>query len=97
VDAGIGGEVAEVVGRKLAGLAGQNQVICITHLAQIAKFGDQHFRITKSVDQGRTATRIDRLDDPGRVEETARMIGGEAITETTRAHARELLKDSQEG
>ncbi|MCF8028798.1 MAG: DNA repair protein RecN [Desulfobacteraceae bacterium] len=97
VDAGIGGEVAEVVGRKLAGLAGQNQVICITHLAQIAKFGNQHFRITKSVDQGRTATRIDRLDEPGRVEETARMIGGEAITETTRAHARELLKDSQEG
>ncbi|MFO7931520.1 MAG: DNA repair protein RecN [Desulfosalsimonas sp.] len=92
VDAGIGGEVAEVVGRKLSGLAGSSQVICITHLAQIARFGDHHFRITKGVFRGRTATRIDRLDESGRIEETARMIGGEAITETTMAHARELLK-----
>ncbi|MFP4158587.1 MAG: DNA repair protein RecN [Desulfobacterales bacterium] len=92
VDAGIGGEVAEVVGRKLAGLAESSQVICITHLAQIARFGDHHFRITKDVLRGRTATRIDRLDESGRIEETARMIGGEAITETTMAHARELLK-----
>lgn len=94
VDAGIGGEVAEVVGRKLAGLAGRNQVICITHLAQIARFGHHHFRITKSVREGRTATSIDRLDESGRIEETARMIGGEAITETTLAHAKELLKDT---
>ncbi|MBS3809787.1 MAG: DNA repair protein RecN [Desulfobacterales bacterium] len=93
VDAGIGGEVAEVVGRKLAGLAGRNQVICITHLAQIARFGHHHFRITKSVREGRTATSIDRLDESGRIEETARMIGGEAITETTLAHAKELLKN----
>lgn len=97
VDAGIGGEVAEVVGRKLAGLAGCSQVICITHLAQIARFGDHHFRITKGIFNGRTATRIDLLDESGRIEETARMIGGEAITETTLAHARELLKKAGGG
>ncbi|MCF8024917.1 MAG: DNA repair protein RecN [Desulfobacteraceae bacterium] len=92
VDAGIGGEVAEVVGKKLANLAGCNQIICITHLAQIARFGDHHFRITKAVCHGRTATRIDRLDESGRIEETARMIGGEEITETTLAHAKEMLR-----
>ncbi|MFP4667826.1 MAG: DNA repair protein RecN [Desulfobacterales bacterium] len=97
VDAGIGGEVAEVVGRKLAGLAESGQIICITHLAQIAGFGDHHFRITKGVYEGRTATSIERLDDSGRIEETARMISGEAITETTLAHAKELLKDSGKG
>lgn len=95
VDAGIGGEVAEVVGRKLAALAGRNQVICITHLAQIAKFGDHHYRITKSVRHGRTTTRVCALDESGRIEETARMIGGRAITETTRAHAAELLKSGR--
>ncbi|MFW6011467.1 MAG: DNA repair protein RecN [Desulfosalsimonas sp.] len=94
VDAGIGGEVAEVVGRKLAGLAESGQIICITHLAQIARFGNQHFRITKTVSEGRTATSVERLDESGRIEETARMIGGEAITETTLAHAKELLKSS---
>ncbi|MFW5908367.1 MAG: DNA repair protein RecN [Desulfosalsimonas sp.] len=96
VDAGIGGEVAEVVGRKLAGLAESSQIICITHLAQIAIFGDHHFRITKGVHNGRTATAIEMLDDSGRIEETARMIGGEAITETTLAHAKELLKNTAE-
>ncbi|MCF8109978.1 MAG: DNA repair protein RecN [Desulfobacteraceae bacterium] len=95
VDAGIGGEVAEVVGRKLARLAESGQIICITHLAQIARFGDQHFRITKDVQEGRTATSIEKLDASGRIEETARMIGGEAITETTLAHAKELLKAPQ--
>lgn len=94
VDAGIGGEVAEVVGRKLSDLAGCSQVICITHLAQIARFGDHHFLITKAVRDGRTATCIDRLDESGRIEETARMIGGEAITDTTLAHAKELLNNS---
>lgn len=95
VDAGIGGETAEVVGRKLAGLAGRNQVICITHLVQIARFGDHHFKIEKHVDGGRTATRIIRLEPEDRVEETARMIGGRSITDTTRAHAAELLKSGR--
>lgn len=92
VDAGIGGETAVVVGKKLAGLAGSSQVICITHLAQIAKFGNHHLRIEKYVEDGRTATRITALSKSSRIEETARMIGGQTVTETSRAHAAELLE-----
>jgi DNA repair protein RecN (Recombination protein N) len=91
VDAGIGGGVAEVVGKKLADLAKHHQVICITHLPQIAKFGDQHFRISKQVSAGRTRTSINLLDMEDRYQEIARMLGGEKITQTTLAHARELL------
>jgi DNA repair protein RecN (Recombination protein N) len=92
VDAGIGGGTAEVVGRKLGELARHHQVICITHLPQIAKFGDHHFNIAKYVKNGRTLTAIRPLDRNGRIEELARMLGGVEITPTTRAHARELLK-----
>jgi DNA repair protein RecN (Recombination protein N) len=92
VDAGIGGEVAGVVGEKLAELSAANQVICITHLAQIARFGDHHYRISKAVDNGRTTATIKPLDEKGRIEETARMISGQAITDTTLAHAAEMLK-----
>jgi len=91
VDAGIGGGVAEVVGKKLAGLAAHHQVICITHLPQIAKFADQHFRISKRVAAGRTRTAITLLDAEERYQEIARMLGGEKITRATLAHARELL------
>jgi len=93
VDAGIGGAVAEVVGRKLAELARYHQVVCITHLPQIAKFGGQHFKISKQVRNGRTVTTIDPLDQKGRVEEIARMLGGTTITRTTLAHASEMLRD----
>jgi DNA repair protein RecN (Recombination protein N) len=96
VDAGIGGQTADRVGKKLAGLAVRHQVICITHLAQIAKFADHHYRIVKHVEDGRTATRIFKLDHAGRLEETARMIGGADITPTTRQHADELLKTGQQ-
>ncbi|NNF99093.1 MAG: DNA repair protein RecN [Desulfobacteraceae bacterium] len=92
VDAGIGGEVAEVVGIKLSELAAHHQVICITHLPQIAKFGDQHFKISKSVSKGRTTTTICAVDAKERVLEIARMLGGVNITEATLSHARELLK-----
>jgi DNA repair protein RecN (Recombination protein N) len=92
VDAGIGGAVAEVVGQKLAGLARHHQVICITHLPQIAKFGDFHFRISKEVIEGRTRTVITRLTPDGRTREIARMLGGEQITRVTLEHARELLR-----
>jgi DNA repair protein RecN (Recombination protein N) len=92
VDAGIGGGTAELVGRKLAALARRHQILCITHLPQIAKFGDQHLRIVKHVDQGRTRTTIAPLDARQRVEEIARMLGGEKITETTLAHAKEMLE-----
>jgi DNA repair protein RecN (Recombination protein N) len=91
VDAGIGGAAAEVVGRKLHDLANHHQLICITHLPQIARFGDHHFRITKVVAAGRTRTIIQPLDTQGRLEEIARMLGGEKITARTLAHARELL------
>ena len=93
VDSGIGGGTAEVVGRKLAELARFHQVICITHLPQIAKFGHNHFSITKQVADGRTQTRIRPLNRAERIEEIARMLGGVEITPTTRAHAEEMLKD----
>jgi DNA repair protein RecN (Recombination protein N) len=91
VDAGIGGEVAELVGKKLADLAGRHQILCITHLPQIAKYGDHHFRIAKTVAKGRTHTTLAPLGAEDRVEELARMLGGETITAKTRAHAREML------
>jgi len=91
VDAGIGGRVADVVGRKLRTLGSAFQVLCITHLPQIAAYADTHFEIDKRVERGRTRTSVRRLDDGGRVDELARMIGGEAITDGLRASAREML------
>ena len=91
VDAGIGGSTAEVVGRKLTSIAAYHQVICITHLPQIAKFGDHHFRISKHVSDGRTRTIIEPLDDDDRVQEIARMLGGVTMTQTTLEHALEML------
>ena len=91
VDAGIGGGVAEVVGQKLNDLAEHHQIICITHLPQIAKFGDSHYCISKSIFEGRTLTTIQPLDKPQRIKELARMLGGVEITPATLAHARELL------
>jgi DNA repair protein RecN (Recombination protein N) len=94
VDAGIGGGVAEIVGKKLNALAARHQVICITHLPQIAKFGRDHFRISKSVHKGRTRTTITPLNATERLEEVARMLGGIKITPTTLDHAREILQDT---
>lgn len=91
VDAGIGGGVAEVLGLKLAALARHHQVLCITHLPQIAKFGDSHFRIDKQVFNGRTQTTIQPIEADDRVREIARMLGGVTITPTTLEHAREML------
>jgi DNA repair protein RecN (Recombination protein N) len=94
VDAGVGGGVAEVVGRKLASLSGFHQVICITHLPQIAKFADHHFRISKQVEGGRTRTTIEPLDPEERLQEIARMLGGVDVTRTTLDHAREMLENA---
>jgi DNA repair protein RecN (Recombination protein N) len=91
VDAGIGGRVAEVVGMRLRALGDQFQVLCITHLPQIAARGATHFRIDKNVRGGRTVTSVERLSDSGRVEEIARMIGGAVVTDQARATAREML------
>ena len=92
VDAGIGGGVAEMVGKKLVSLAKTHQVICITHLAQIAKFGDHHYKISKTVSSGRTQTGVAQLTSQERVEEIARMMGGEKITKMTLNHAKEMLQ-----
>ncbi len=92
VDAGIGGRVADVVGRKLRALGSAFQVLCITHLPQIAAYADTHFQIEKRVDGGRTRTTVQRLGVEGRVDELARMLGGEAITDGLRRSAREMLE-----
>jgi DNA repair protein RecN (Recombination protein N) len=94
VDAGIGGRVAEVVGARLRALGARFQVLCITHLPQIAARGATQFRIEKSVRGDRTVTSVERLDAEGRIDEVARMIGGTAITEPVRASARELLESA---
>jgi len=91
VDAGIGGSAAEMVGNKLRLLSGYHQIICITHLAQIARFGRNHFRISKNVVNRRTVTAIEPLNEAERVEELARMLAGATITPATLAHAREML------
>lgn len=91
VDVGIGGGVAEVVGRLLNQLGQHRQVLVITHLAQVASQAQQHLQVSKSEQQGATLSRIRALDAGERVEEVARMLGGLQITETTRSHAREML------
>ena len=91
IDAGIGGRTADIVGQKLKELSRFRQVFCITHLPQIARFADQHFRVEKGVEENRTTITAKLLTQEGRVEEVARMHGGEA-TVTTLAHARELLE-----
>ena len=93
VDAGIGGRVADVVGRKLRTLGSAFQVLCITHQPQIAAYADTHFQIEKRVDRGRTRTTVHRLDGPGRVDELSRMLGGAAITDGIRRSAREMLEE----
>ena len=97
VDAGIGGRVADVVARKLRTLGSAFQVLCITHLPQIAAHADTHFEIEKRVDGGRTRTTVRRLDERGRVDELARMLGGEAITDGLRRSAREMLVERSQG
>jgi DNA repair protein RecN (Recombination protein N) len=91
VDAGIGGAVAETVGRLLKQLGQQRQVLCVTHLPQVAARGDQHFVVSKAMVDARPVSRIAALERKARVEELARMLGGVEITETTRKHAREML------
>ena len=91
VDSGIGGAVAEVVGRLLRTLGETRQVLCVTHLPQVAALGNDHFAVRKETDDAFALTRIEKLDGATRIDELARMLGGLAITTTTRKHARELL------
>ncbi|CAN5648758.1 DNA repair protein RecN [soil metagenome] len=95
IDIGIGGRAAEAVGRKLKMLSKGQQVLCITHLPQIAAFGDQHFLIEKSEKRGRTQTDVRRMDDVERVQEIARMLSGATLTETSLKHAQHLLQSSR--
>jgi DNA repair protein RecN (Recombination protein N) len=92
VDAGIGGAVADVVGARLQRLGERFQVLCITHLPQIAAYGSTHFQIAKSVKAGRTSTAVSRVDGGERIAEIARMIGGADVSATVLASAREMLQ-----
>jgi DNA repair protein RecN (Recombination protein N) len=92
IDTGIGGRVSEAVGVKLQRLSKTNQVLCVTHQAQIARFADNHLAVHKEVFKGHTKVTVERLDRSGRVEELARMLTGAEITDSARRHARELLK-----
>lgn len=91
IDAGIGGRVAEAVGHKLKEIGKKRQVLCITHLPQIAALGDSHYVVSKQENKGRTITNVQQLDQKQRVDELARMLGGSKITETTIKHAREMI------
>ncbi len=91
VDAGIGGRVAEMVGRMLQGLGKRHQVLCVTHLPQVAASADHQWQVSKAAKNGSVASRVQPLDREQRVEEIARMLGGIKITETTRRHAAEML------
>jgi DNA repair protein RecN (Recombination protein N) len=95
VDAGIGGGVAEIVGRRLREIAQQRQVLCVTHLPQVASQGNNHYRIVKLTDGKTSRTQIRRLDRDERIEELSRMLGGVKITQATRAHAAEMVEQSE--
>lgn len=94
VDSGIGGATADRVGRHIRAMARHRQVLCITHLAQIAAYADHHLRVEKQVSGGRTTTRVRKLSAAERRDEIARMLGGARLTEKSRAHADELLREA---
>jgi DNA repair protein RecN (Recombination protein N) len=97
VDTGVGGAVAEVMGRKIAEVARHHQVLCVTHLAPIAVYADRHFVVQKLIEGGRTKSTLTALAEPQRVEEIARMIGGITVTQKTREAAQELLDGAAAG
>ena len=92
VDAGIGGVVAESIGRKIKNLSDQSQVVCITHLPQVAKFADTHLLVAKEFVDGETDVSVNTVGEEGRVEEIARMLAGESVSEKTLEVAREQIK-----
>lgn len=95
IDAGVGGRLGTELGRKLKQIGANHQVLCVTHLPQIASFGSSHFRVTKEVSDGRTHTQMESLDSDRRVEEIAAMIRGEGRTETSLAEARAMIAEGQ--
>ncbi|MCL2878344.1 MAG: DNA repair protein RecN [Acidobacteria bacterium] len=92
VDSGVGGRVAEAVGKRLKAIASGSQVLCVTHLAQVAAFGERHFSVSKDVVGERTETMVRRLEKVEQTEEIARMLGGETITPAIRRAAQEMLE-----
>ena len=94
IDTGIGGRAAEAVGKKLKALARANQVLCVTHLPQIATFADHHYVIEKKESGGRTRTTIRPIIGEARTEEVARMLSGAKLTETSRKHAEQMIKSN---
>jgi len=97
VDTGIGGAVAEVVGQKLRALGAERQVLCVTHLPQVAAQGHHHVQVSKAVEGDATHSQVAVLDEAGRIEELARMLGGVEITREVRANAKQLLGRAQRG
>ena len=95
VDSGVGGRTGEMIGRKLARLAKNRQVICITHLPQIAVFADTHLRIIKSVEDGETSIECMELEKRGCIDEIARMGSGDKITQVSLKHAQEMLVSAE--
>jgi DNA repair protein RecN (Recombination protein N) len=95
VDAGVGGAIAASIGQRLANAAQHNQVVCVTHLPQIAAFADAHFRVQKQVENERTTTSVVRLSASERIDELARMLGGARITDSARTHALQLIEDAK--
>jgi DNA repair protein RecN (Recombination protein N) len=95
IDIGIGGRAAEAVGHKLKALARGQQVLCVTHLPQIAAFADQHLAVEKREAQGRTKTQIRTLDDRARNHEVARMLSGAKVTDTSLQHAAQMIAASR--
>jgi DNA repair protein RecN (Recombination protein N) len=92
IDANIGGEMGDAIGGKLEAVASSHQVLCITHLPQVAVHGGTHFQVAKRVREGRTVTEIRRVEGEERVDEVARMLGGKDITSVAAKHAREMLQ-----
>ncbi|HBS25803.1 MAG TPA: DNA repair protein RecN, partial [Gammaproteobacteria bacterium] len=92
VDSGVGGAIAEVVGKKLQSLGTEAQVFCVTHLPQVAACGHHHFQVNKTKSSDKTTTSLKTLKADQRVDEIARMLGGKTITEQTRRHAEEMLE-----
>ena len=95
IDTGVSGMAAQKIGEKLRSMAKGSVVLCITHLPQIAALADNHYLISKSVTDGRTATTVTELDFDQRVEEIARTLGGASVTDITKENAKQLLTDAQ--
>ena len=95
IDTGVSGRMAQVVGEKMRSIARERQVLCVTHLPQIAALGDCQFLVEKIVEDGRTRTRVVRLDEEGRVREISRLVGGAEDSASSIAHARSMLESAR--